>query len=108
MMIIRSLVAALATAVAAAAAVPCASAQTVLNVGAFGADANKLDPHLYGGGQDTALFGYLFNGLARFKPGSMEPKDIELDLATGIESDASGKVWTITLRQGFRFHHGFG
>ena len=108
MTILRSLSAALAAFLATALAMPCASAQTVLNVGAFGADANKLDPHLSGGGQDTALFGYLFNGLARFKPGSMEPKDIELDLATGIESDASGKVWTITLRKGVRFHHGFG
>ena len=83
-------------------------AQTVLNVGAFGADANKLDPHLSGGGQDTALFGYLFSGLARFKPGSMDPKDIELDLATSIEPDAAGTSWTVKLRKDVQFHHGLG
>lgn len=105
----RPLFAALALLIATAIAAPAAQAQSSVNVGAFGADAGKLDPHLSGGGQDTALFAYLFNGLARFKPGSMEPKNIELDLATKIElADASGKVWTIALRKGVQFHGGYG
>ncbi|MEO8250190.1 MAG: ABC transporter substrate-binding protein [Burkholderiales bacterium] len=104
----RHLLAALSLLAASSIAAPLAHAQSVVNVGAFGADAGKLDPHLSGGGQDTALFGYMFNGLARFKPGSMEPKNIELDLATKIDSDPSGKVWTIALRKGVSFHGGYG
>ena len=85
-----------------------AQAQSILNVGAFGADANKLDPHLSGGGQDRALFGYVFNGLMRFKPGSMDPKDIELDLAESVSGSPDGLVWTVVLQKGVQFHHGYG
>ena len=83
-------------------------AQEQVNVGAFGADANQLDPHLSGGGQDRALFGYMFNGLTRFPPGSMDPEKIELDLATSIEGGEDGLVWTIGLRDDVPFHHGYG
>ena len=85
-----------------------AFSETVINVGAFGADANKLDPHLSGGGQDRALFGYMFNGLTRFAPGSMNPDDIENDLAESISGSDDGLVWTVNLRKGVQFHHGYG
>ncbi|AML51852.1 ABC transporter substrate-binding protein [Falsihalocynthiibacter arcticus] len=85
-----------------------ALAQDQINIGAFGADANQLDPHLSGGGQDRALFGYVFNSLTRFPPGSMDPTKIELDLATSIEGDDSGLVWTVKLRDDVDFHGGFG
>lgn len=85
-----------------------AFAQDQITVGAFGADANQLDPHLSGGGQDRALFGYMFNGLTRFPPGSMDPARIELDLATSIVGDDSGLVWTVGLRDDVEFHHGYG
>lgn len=105
----RHLLACLALLVASTMATSASHAQSVVSVGAFGADAGKLDPHLSGGGQDTALFSYMFNGLARFRPGSMEPKNIELDLATKIEpADDSGKVWTVSLRKGVQFHGGYG
>ncbi|MGR3660146.1 MAG: ABC transporter substrate-binding protein, partial [Paracoccaceae bacterium] len=83
-------------------------AQDQINIGTFGADANQLDPHLSGGGQDRALFGYIFNSLTRFPPGSMDPTKIELDLATSIESDDSGLVWTVELRDDVEFHSGYG
>jgi len=89
------------------AAVP-ANAQTTLTVGAFGNDANVLDPHLSGGGQDRALFGYMFNGVMRFAPGSMAFDAIELDLAESVTPDESGLVWTIALKDGVQFHHGYG
>ncbi len=105
----RHLLAALILLMATAVNPVTAQAQSVVNIGAFGADAGKLDPHLSGGGQDTALFAYIFNGLSRFKPGSMEPKNIELDLANRIEpADALGKVWTVSLRKGVQFHGGYG
>lgn len=85
-----------------------AVAQSQVNIGAFGADANQLDPHLSGGGQDRAMFGYIFNGITRFPPGSMDPTLIELDLATSIEGDETGLVWTIGLRDDVEFHGGFG
>jgi peptide/nickel transport system substrate-binding protein len=85
-----------------------ANAQTSLTVGAFGNDANVLDPHLSGGGQDRALFGYMFNGVMRFAPGSMEFDAIELDLAESVTADEDGLVWTIVLEDGVQFHHGYG
>ena len=85
-----------------------ATAQTTLTVGAFGNDANVLDPHLSGGGQDRALFGYMFNGVMRFAPGSMEFDAIELDLAESVTADEAGLVWTIVLQDGVQFHHGYG
>lgn len=85
-----------------------AQAQTEINIGAFGADANALDPHLSGGGQDRALFGYMFNGLTRFPPGSMDPTEIEMDLAESIEGSDDGLTWTVKLREGVQFHHDYG
>ncbi|QKJ87184.1 peptide/nickel transport system substrate-binding protein [Paramixta manurensis] len=44
----------------------------------------------------------MYEGLVRFTP----DLKIEPALATAWKSDASGKVWTFTLRQGVKFHDG--
>jgi len=70
--------------------------------------AGQLDPHLSTKSQDVILFGMIFNGLVRFKPGSINPADIEPDLAASWESSPDGRVWTFHLRRGTQFHHGHG
>ncbi|MEQ9811870.1 MAG: ABC transporter substrate-binding protein [Azospirillaceae bacterium] len=85
-----------------------AIAQDVLRVGAFGADANRLDPHFSGTGADVYLFSMIFNGLTRFQPGSMDPATLEPDLAESWESSEDGLTWTFHLRQGVQFHGGYG
>jgi peptide/nickel transport system substrate-binding protein len=70
--------------------------------------AGQLDPHLSTKSQDVILFGMMFNGLVRFKPGSINPGDIEPDLASSWEVSPDGRVWTFHLRQGVMFHHGYG
>ncbi len=48
----------------------------VLNVGIAAPDAGRLDPHLSATTIDKAVFGWMFNGLVRFAPGSASPESI--------------------------------
>jgi peptide/nickel transport system substrate-binding protein len=48
------------------------------------------------------------HGLVRLKPGSINPAEIEPDLAERWESSADGKTWTFHLRRGVKFHGDFG
>lgn len=88
--------------------VPAHAQQQVLRIGAFGGDANKLDPHSSSTGADVYLFSLIFNGLVRYKPGTMDTSAFEPDLAESWESSADGLTWTFKLRQGVQFHGGFG
>ncbi len=85
-----------------------ASAQQTLAVGAFGADANRLDPHISSTGADVYLFGMIFNGLVRYPPGTIDTTAFEPDLAESWEVSDDGRTWTFHLRQGVQFHGGFG
>ena len=101
----------LALAAALAALVPAgvhAAPKTDLIVGMAAQDVGKLDPHLAVSTIDRTVVAWLFNGLVRFKPGSMSPADIEPDLAVSWESSADKKVWTFKLRPGVKFHGGYG
>ena len=82
--------------------------KTVLNVGMAAIDAGRLDPHLSSTTPDKALFGWMFNGLVRFKPGTMNPELLEPDLAESWTSTEDGKQWTFKLRHGVECHHGYG
>lgn len=83
-------------------------AKDSLTFSGAGKDVGQLDPHLSTKSHDKILFGMMFNGLVRFKPGSMDPKQIEPDLATHWKVSNQGLVWTFYLRKGVQFHNGYG
>jgi peptide/nickel transport system substrate-binding protein len=85
-----------------------ARAESVLNVGIGAVDLGSLDPHRTATTPDKAVINWMFNGLVRFKPGTMDPESIEPDLATSWESSPDKLSWTFKIRQGVQFHHGFG
>src|SRR5437762_11758466 len=58
-----------------------AAQERVLRVALAAADAGALDPHRSSASQDVAIFGWMFNGLVRFPPGSADPARIAPDLA---------------------------
>ncbi|MFC0408545.1 ABC transporter substrate-binding protein [Roseomonas elaeocarpi] len=98
-------------AVAAALGVPTlalAEPRTTLNIGMAAQDVGRLDPHFAVSTTDRIPVSWMFNGLVRFKPGSIDPATIEPDLAESWEHSEDGKVWTFHLRQGVQFHAGMG
>jgi peptide/nickel transport system substrate-binding protein len=82
--------------------------EVLLRVGMDSSDAGQLDPHLTSKTPDMALLQWMFNGLTRFKPGSMDPATIESDIAEKWTSSPDGRIWTFTLRKGIKFHGGYG
>jgi len=50
----------------------------------------------------------LYNGLVRFKPGDINPANIEPDLAEKWEKSGDGLTWTFRLRKGVQWHRDFG
>ena len=58
-----------------------AHAEKVLKVGMAAADLGSLDPHRTATTPDKAIIGWMFNGLVRFKPGTMNPEAIQPDIA---------------------------
>lgn len=85
-----------------------ARAQVVLNVGIGAEDMGQLDPHITSKTPDMALLQWMFNGLVRFKPGSMDPDEMEPDLAERWTSSPDGRVWTFSLRRGVKFQRAYG
>ncbi len=85
-----------------------AMAEKVLNIGIKSADMGILDPHLSATTANLPIMDSIFNGLVRFRPGSVDLEKIEPDLAESWTSSPDGKVWTFKLRKGVQFHHGFG
>jgi peptide/nickel transport system substrate-binding protein len=79
-----------------------------LRVGMAAQDVGRLDPHFAVSTIDRVVVAWMFNGLVRFKPGSIDPSEIEPDLAERWESSADGRGWTFHLRRGVQFHGGFG
>lgn len=99
---------ALAALVAGSLALASPAAAKTLNVGMAAADVNQLDPHRATTTQDKPLVSWIFNGLVRFKPGSLSLEALEPDLAESWEHSADGKTWTFRLRKGVKFHGDYG
>ncbi len=85
-----------------------AQPKQVLTMSIFSQDIGTLDPHMAVGTQDRIPVSWMFNGLVRFKPGTIDPKQIEPDLAESWDKSADGLVWTFHLRHGVQFQGGFG
>ena len=86
------------------------SAQTgpTLRVGMAAQDVGRLDPHFAVSTIDRVVVAWMFSGLVRFPPGTIDPSRMEPDLAESWESSADGRTWTFRLRRGVQFHGGFG
>ena len=82
--------------------------KTVLNVGMAAQDIGRLDPNYATTTIDLVLVNWMFNGLVRFKPGSMNPETIEPDLAERWESTPDKLTWTFHLRKNVKFHGDYG
>ena len=79
-----------------------------LTVSLFSQDIGTLDPDFAVGTQDRVPVAWMFNALTRFRPGTIDPKTIEPDLAQSWEESADGRTWTFHLRHGVLFHGGYG
>ncbi|MGE9292092.1 MAG: ABC transporter substrate-binding protein [Puniceicoccales bacterium] len=67
------------------------------------AEPKSLDPHVATSLNDFRVLENVYEGLVRFKPGTM---DIEPALAERWEISEDGRVYTFYLRGGVRFHDG--
>src|SRR5690606_13492205 len=99
----KTLLAGIATAVLLAAAP--ALAQTPPNVLIIGqiAEPQSLDPQVSTAANDFRITTNIFEGLVRFKEGTLE---VEPALATDWTISDDGLVYTFTLREGVTFHDG--
>ena len=100
--------AALLTATLLAATPAFAQPKTTLTVGIAAQDVGRLDPHFAVSSIDRIPVAWMFDGLVRFPPGSIDPAKIEPDLAERWEASADQKTWTFHLRRGVQFHGGYG
>ncbi|MBW1712982.1 MAG: polyamine ABC transporter substrate-binding protein, partial [Deltaproteobacteria bacterium] len=50
----------------------------------------------------------LYSGLVRFKPGDINPANVEPDLAEKWEKSEDGLTWTFHLRKGVQWHRDYG
>jgi peptide/nickel transport system substrate-binding protein len=85
-----------------------AQPKTTLSVGIAAQDIGQLDPHFAVSTIDRVIAAWMFNGLVRFPPGSIDPAKLEPDLAESWDTSPDGLTWTFHLRHGVQFHGGFG
>lgn len=84
---------------------PAALAQTPPNVLIVGqiAEPQSLDPHTVTATNDFRILVNVYDGLVRFKPGTLE---VEPSLAESWQVSEDGKTYTFKLRTGVKFHDG--
>ncbi|MBL8670907.1 MAG: polyamine ABC transporter substrate-binding protein, partial [Alphaproteobacteria bacterium] len=80
--------------------------KTTLTFATATKDAGRLDPHMTATTPDKTILAWMFNGLVRFKPGSISPEEIEADIAEKWSRSPDGKVWTFNLRGDVVCHDG--
>lgn len=68
-------------------------------------DLGNIDPQVLTSVTDKQMSVNLFNGLVRYKLGTVE---YEADLADKWTTSADGKEWTFDLKHGVKFHKGYG
>ena len=74
---------------------------------AYGSDLRALDPANTLSPDDSLARSWC-NGLLRFKPGSGNPEEFELDLAEKFDVGDDNKTYTFQLRKGVQIHNGRG
>lgn len=83
--------------------------EQVLRFATSGRDIGTIDPHFATAFQEYPIVEAIFNGLVRFPPGtSVNIEDVEPDLAKDWESNENNSVWTFYLREGVKWHKGYG
>lgn len=81
----------------------------VLTFATTGRDITTIDPAFATAYPEYPLVEALFNSLVRFPPGeSVSMEDIEPDLAKDWKSNENKSVWTFYLRDGVKWHKGYG
>lgn len=90
------------------ASTPSFAQNSTLSVSVAGADVTTLDPARATSTTDVVPVGWIYNALVRFKPGSADPKDLELDLATHWDVAPDSRTWTFHLRRDVRFQGDWG
>ncbi|MCL4368204.1 MAG: ABC transporter substrate-binding protein [Actinobacteria bacterium] len=68
-------------------------------------DMKFLDPANVGQSSDHAISFLVYSALVKYKPGGLE---VAPDLATDMKITDGGKVYTFTIRQGVKWHKGYG
>lgn len=71
-------------------------------------DMDTVDPAFDTGGAGYTAAGYIFNGLVRLPPGTVDFDNIEGDLARNWTVSADGLTYTFHLRRGVQWHKGYG
>ena len=85
-----------------------AAAEQILRIGIHGAEAGSFDPSMSAETIDNILTAWMYGGLVRFPPGTIDPSKIEPDLAESWTHSDNGLVWTFKLRPNVAFHHNYG
>ncbi|MBW2148111.1 MAG: polyamine ABC transporter substrate-binding protein [Deltaproteobacteria bacterium] len=80
----------------------------VLVAGYDAGDALGWDPFRVSPTPDKFVDSLIYSGLVRFKPGDINPANVEPDLAESWEVSEDGLTWTFHLRKGVQWHKGYG
>jgi len=82
--------------------------KNVIRYGLAASDIRRLDPMAGPNSTDKTVLEHIYRGLVRTKPGEVNAKKFEADLAESWEHSNDLKTWTFNLRKGVEFHDGYG